>query len=569
MLTSIQICDFAVIEHLDLDLQKGLTVLSGETGTGKSILVDALGLVLGDRADSSIVRHGCPRTEISATFDLARSPQAMQWLIDHELDAGDAECLLRRTISAGGGSRAYINGRTATLQQLRHLGDLLVDIHGQHEHQTLVKRDQQRRLLDDFAGHARLTEQVRKSFLCWQSLNREYNELRQASVDRDRHLELLRFQVQELVALDITAAEIPQLEQAQRRLAHADRLITTCQQSLNRLYDDEQSIDALLSRLLTELQDCQQHDPALTPVIDMLNSAGIQIQEATAELRHHADLLETDPAQLQEIEQRLAAIHDTARKHHVQAEELPALTERLSRELDTLQHADLRLTELQQQISLAADEYRRAADKLSASRRRSAGKLDLQVSQSMQRLGMPDGRFITRIEACEDFTAQGLERIEFMIQTNPGQPAQALAKIASGGELSRISLAIQVITADQSAVPTLIFDEVDVGIGGSIAEIVGQLLRKLGKSRQVLCVTHLPQVAAQGHHHLRVSKSSSAQKTTTVVDVLDIQHRRDEIARMLGGVEITEQTKAHAEEMIARASQGGEKRGKSKEKSTA
>ena len=552
MLTSLQVRDLAVVERIDLEWHDGLTVLTGETGAGKSIVVDALGLVLGDRADSTIVRHGKERAEIMAAFDIQACPEAGDWLNEQELDDG-GECLLRRTVSAEGGSRAYINGRPVTLQQLRQLGDMLVDIHGQHEHQRLLKRDQQRRLLDGYAAHDDLVNEVNAAFVQWQQLQQEYDQLRQAGIDRERQLELLRFQVQELEALAVSAGEIPELAQEQKRLASAEQLIETCQQSLSTLYDEDESITAVLARLIAALEAGADDDRALQPIADMLGSAAVQIQEAAAELRSHADQLEPDPGRLREIDDRLGAIHDMARKHHIRADELPALVDRLGTELHRLEHAEQRLDELLAAIDRAGENYRQLATRLTAGRKKAAKKLDKLVSDSMNQLGMPGGHLFTELQPRDGYSRHGLESVEFLVATNPGQPAQPLTKIASGGELSRISLAIQVITANRHSVPTLIFDEVDVGIGGGIAEIVGQQLRTLGANRQVLCVTHLPQVASRGHHHLRVSKTSHKQSTVTAVEALNKQQRSEEIARMLGGIEITAQGKAHAAEMIARA----------------
>jgi len=553
MLNYLHLRDFAVVEQLELELDSGLTVLTGETGAGKSILIDALGLALGERADSGIVRHERPRTEISVGFDIRSNAQAQQWLSQNELD-NDNECLLRRTVTAEGRSRAWINGTPVPLQQLRGLGDLLVDIHGQHEHQTLLKRDQQRALLDQFASHDKLLNNVNLAFRHWQTLQQEYEQLTDAG-NRDHQLDLLRFQVQELETLAVSADEISSLGDEHKRLANIDRLLEGCQQTLHTIDNEDTSLCRDLSRIIGTMQDLHSSDPALEPVIELLNGAAIQLDEAGNELRHHIDGLSMDPERLQQIDQRLGAIHDLARKHRIVATELPECQQRLTEELALLEHAELRLKVLQEEIDLAAVDYKKTAEKLSKSRRKAASKLAEQVTITMRPLGMPDSQLTIDAQTQEKFSRHGLDRIEFLVATNPKQPSKPLTKVASGGELSRISLAIQVITATDSNIPTLIFDEVDVGIGGGVAEIVGQKLRELGQRSQVLCVTHLAQVAAQGHQHLYVNKARGNDNASTTITTLNKKNRQDEIARMLGGIEITKQTLAHAQEMIDKADQ--------------
>ncbi|MBI5450045.1 MAG: DNA repair protein RecN [Gammaproteobacteria bacterium] len=556
MLSSLHIRNLAVIEQLDLELTAGLTVLTGETGTGKSILVDALGLALGDRTDSGIVRHGSPRTEVSAVFDLAALPDTAQWLVDNALDS-DGECQIRRTVGSDGRSKGFINGQTVTLAQLRQLGAQLLDIHGQHEHQSLLQRDEQRRLLDGVADHRALLDAVADGYRQWRGLRDEYQALRNEADGRDDALELLRFQVEELAVLNLDSGAVARIEGDHRRLSHADQLLAGCRSALEQLDDGEQPLTLQLAQCSAALATLSRHDSALSGICEQLDSAQIHITEAAGELRRHLDALELDPAYLQQLEQQLRQLHDLSRKHRVAAAELPALLMRLQERLQRLEQAETRLATLDDEIARAAAAYRAAASVLHASRQQAAQHLAQQVSANMQTLGMPGSRFDITLTtlANEQFTASGTDQIEFLICTNPGQPAKPLAKIASGGELSRISLAIQVITARQTAVPTLIFDEVDVGIGGRIAEIVGQKLRKLGQVRQVLCVTHQPQVAALGHHHLQVIKTSDGEQTATQVTLLDARQRREEIARMLGGIEITAQTRAHAAEMLARSMQ--------------
>lgn len=552
MLSTLHIRDFAVVERLELELHAGLSVLTGETGTGKSILIDALGLALGDRTDSGVVRHGCPRTEITAEFDLAALPKVQQWLHSHELDS-DEECQIRRTITAQGRSKAYINGRAVTLSQLRTLGEQLLDIHGQHEHQSLLKRDSQRALLDEYAGHEHLLENVDKQYRLWHSLKQEYDTLCDISQSRDNQLDLIRFQVEELAQLEITTDELPRLEDQHRLLAHADQLAEGCQQCLQKLDDGEQPLTLLADQILNILGDLRKHDNSLDSIIEMLNSARINMEEAANELRQRVEGFDIDPASLQNIEQRLSAIHDMARKHRVPADTLPEQLITLQEKLAQLEDIENRLSTIEQEIASAAEQYQKAAAKLSKSRAKAATSLAKEVSKNMQPLGMTGSALHITLSENDHYTRFGMEQVEFLISTNPGQPAKPLAKIASGGELSRISLAIQVITAEKSGIPTLIFDEVDVGIGGRVAEIVGQKLRELGTIRQVLCVTHQPQVAALGHNHFRVSKTQSKNSTSTEITPLNKAQRSEEIARMLGGIEITKQTRAHADDMLQRS----------------
>ncbi len=555
MLTHIHIWNFAIVEKLDVEFDAGLTVLTGETGAGKSILLDALGLALGDRADASVIRHGADKAEISVSFSTADAPYAEGWLATHEMHS-ENECIIRRTISAAGPSKAFINGIPATIAQLRELGEMLVDLHGQHEHQSLLHRDVQRELLDNYAGHTDLLNHVATGFQQWRTLTEEYRHLTQAGRDRDQRLELLRHQVKELQALDIKTGEFAALEQDHKRLANANELIQTVQQTLQRLTeDDNTAVEIQLSQCSSELLQLSDMDSSLSNVQELLNNALIQIQEAGAELRHYADDLELDPHRLAEVEQRIGDILQLARKHRVTPEDLAGLLPVLTTELDKLDRADFHLENLVKQIAKAKEAYLGVAGKLSKSRQKIAKQLSDKVTDGMQSLSLAGGKFSVALETLDEdrWSATGCEHVDFLVSANPGQPLRPLNKVASGGELSRISLAIQVITAQAARIPTLIFDEVDVGIGGRVAEIVGLQLRALGGQRQVLCVTHLPQVAALGHRHLQVSKHVNKSNTTTMITTLDSKHRVDEIARMLGGIEITEQTRSHAQEMIERA----------------
>jgi DNA repair protein RecN (Recombination protein N) len=563
VLRHLHIRNFALVESLELDLEAGMTVLSGETGAGKSILLGALGLTLGDRADSAVVRHGEPRAEISATFTIEGLPAVRNWLVERELEMGD-ECILRRTVSADGRSRAYINGQPSPVQALKELGEQLVDIHGQHAHQSLLKRDIQRQLLDSFAGLSDVARKTAEAYRQWQQLNEEYQTLSRASAERDSRLELLRYQVQELDALQLGEDELAELDEEHARLANANRLLEGSQSALGLLHEnDEQSIASLLERTLAELQSLQGYDSALSPACELLEGATIQAKEAATELRHYADGLELDPERLSWVEQRLATIHDLARKHRSEPAQLAALQQRLQQELEELEQAGSRLEGMQAAIDQALADYQRLAEKLSQGRRKGAKQLAQQVSDNMQELGMGGGRFDVALTPLDSTPAlNGAESVELQVSANPGQPLRPLSKVASGGELSRISLAIQVIAAGQEGIPTLIFDEVDVGVGGGVAEMVGRQLRALGENRQVLCVTHQPQVAAQGHHHLQISKRSRGETTRTEVAPLTGEERVAEVARMSGGLEITTQTLDHARELIGQAQKkpGGKKR---------
>lgn len=555
MLNQIYIRNFAIIDELELELDSGMSVMTGETGAGKSILVDALGLVLGDRAESEVVRHGAERAEICAYFDIGQLSSVQTWLKQRDLDNSD-ECVLRRIISAEGRSRGYINGSPAPLQLMKELGEMLVDIHGQHQHQSLLKPGIQRHLLDDYAGNKSLVEQIYSLYQEWKNATQQLETLRQNAREKDARLELLRYHTQELEALDLSANELTQLNEEQRRLANGGKLLDQCSSALNALYEsDEDNALNLINQHLAELESLRQLDPQLASVCDMLNEATIQIQESCNELRHYVDRLELDPERLNWVEQRLSSIYDMARKHHVEPEALPELLANFTAELQQLENVDIELETLQRQIEELTQQYAETAAKLSQKRKKTATKLAKEVTAIIRELGMPAGKFSISLTPREQQTPHrhGLESISFEVAANPGQPAKPLSKVASGGELSRISLAIQVLLSNSQQIPSLIFDEVDSGIGGAVAESVGHQLRTLGKSHQVLCVTHLPQVAALGHQHFQVSKIIDKKITYTKIIKLGNQARQEEIARMLGGVEITKQTRAHAEEMISRA----------------
>jgi DNA repair protein RecN (Recombination protein N) len=551
LLKHLHIRDFAVIEELEIQFDTGMTVFTGETGAGKSIIVDALGLVLGDRADSSIIRSQCDSTEITAIFEVNNN-QSVCEILDEQGINQDDELMLRRVINKDGRSRAYVNGSSVPVQILRDLGEHMVDIHGQHAHQSLLKRDVQRQLLDDFGQYQTILEQVRSFWNDWSAANSELSRISGHDQDRDARLALLQYQVQELEALNPDTMEIKELEEEHTRLANASKLLETCQQLLNQLTEDDQSVINQLNHSAHELHSLLRFDQSLNSVSGLLENANIQINEAASELRHYLDNLELDPARLKTVEERITALHDTARKHKVKPEELAAHLETLKSELKNLEDSELHLSSLEKKRDHALQSYRKVALELHAQRKKSAAKLGKGIEAKLKELGMPGGRFEIDVQNLEKDIPQreGMDRIEYLVSVNPGQPLQPLNKVASGGELSRISLAIQVIGSKDKGLPTLIFDEVDSGIGGGVAEIVGNLLHSLANNRQVFCVTHLPQVASQGDHHLQVNKSTLAQTTLTQVITLDKDERVEEIARMLGGLKITEQTRAHAREML-------------------
>lgn len=557
MLTLLSIRNYAIVDHLDLELKQGMTVVSGETGAGKSIMLDALALALGDRAQSDCVREGAERAEISACFDVRNLDDASAWLAERELEA-DGECQLRRVITAEGRSRSYINGRPTPLAQVRELGQLLVDIHGQHEHQRLLKKDHHRTLLDAYAQQHELAEQVRHSFHRWRRLYTELTQLSEQSAEQSARVQLLSYQIQELDQLALREGELSELEQEQRTLANAGEILATGHQLLNLTSDSEgdgENCLSLLNHCQHLLDSIGSSTPALQQAAEMLASAQIQIEESGREIRGYLDTVEVNPERQQEVEERLSSIYEIARKHRINAEELPAFHAALSDELHSLQRSDDELEQLETQVQQARDEYLAAASQLSLARQQAAESLSLAVDEQLHRLGMLSAHFaicLTPYDATH-YNGNGLEEVEFLISANKGQPARALARVASGGELSRISLAIQVITAQTSSTPTLIFDEVDVGIGGAIAEVVGRLLRQLGERAQILCVTHQPQVASQGHQHLRVSKETAGQMTHTCITPLSTEQRVQEVARMLGGIDITDTSIEHAREMLQSA----------------
>src|SRR5690348_1070049 len=517
MLTHILIRDFAIIDTLELEFRPGMTVLTGETGAGKSILVDALGLVLGDRAEAGVVRHGAEKAEVGAEFDLKDSPAAMAWLEENDL-AEDGACILRRVVGSDGRSRSQINGRSVPLQSLKELGEHLLDIHGQHEHQSLMRPAAQMALLDGYGDHGALLSRLAKLHGDWKAAHDRLTALRTAAGDRDKRLEMLRFQVGELEALKLKAGEVQSIDAEHKRLAHGGKLMETAQAALDALYEaEEDSAHQRVSRTLASLDAQSELEPKFKALRDMLAGAQVQLAEAADGLRDYLADMDLDPKRLEWLESRLAAIHDVARKHRIEPEALLAHLEALQTELKQLENSEITLQELEAELAKLKAAYKKAAEELHTKRGKTAGDLGKKVTAAMQELGMAGGKFEIAVSVpdAERFTAKGIDQVEFTVTANKGQPLKPLAKVASGGELSRISLAIQVIAAQAAAIPSMVFDEVDAGIGGGVAEIVGRQLRTLAAKRQVLCVTHLPQVASQAHQHYRVSKESKGAATLT------------------------------------------------------
>ncbi len=554
MLESIQIKNFAIIDSLQLEFESGLTALTGETGAGKSILLDAIKLVAGDRAESDSIRNGEDKADISVCFSVDDSAAANDWLLENEMSA-DGECVIRRILFANGRSKAFINGYNATLVQLRSLCDLLVDIHGQHEHQSLQKSQIQQQLLDAFIGDSKINDEVKQKYLLYREFHQRLQQAQSGSQEREQRIDLLGLYCEELNQLSLVEGEYETLQLEYRRHSNAGQLIEKIGRVLQLLHHNEDhSIQSALGQCEDELSELVTLDAGLESSHELISAALIQAQEATHELRSYQDGIDLDADRLEALNQRIATMQNLARKHRVEISALPALTAQLDEELQDLNSGNFDLEAIQKDLDKAQQDYLFSALELSRKREQTANLLSEQVSGIMQQLGMEGGRFRIDVKQStteQDFKASGIDTINYLVAANPGQPAKPLARVASGGELSRISLAIQVVMSESSRIPCLIFDEVDSGIGGGVAEIVGKKLRLLGKQRQVFCVTHLPQVASQAHHHFRVEKFRNQNATTTEVTALGENARLEEIARMLGGVTITDQTRAHASEMIA------------------
>jgi len=555
MLNLIRVRNYAVIDEVELEFEPGLSVMTGETGAGKSILVDALGLALGERADATSVRSGAARAEISVSFDCPESHAAISWLREHSLDE-DQSCVIRRTISAEGRSRAFINSHPVTLQDLRSLGELLVDIHGQNSHQSLLRQPSQRTILDFHGGNQELAATVAETYSEWKKLDAEYLQRREGGEERANQIELMRFQLAELERLAVELGEFEALSTERNRLAYADRLANGIQEVLAQLYEAESgSAYALIASASKTLQSLSEFDSDLAVSASAVKEVEIQLNETSADLVRYRDRLEPDPERLDWAENRLSAIHDLARKHHTDEAELGGVEDNLNARLDELAQSGDSLEQLAAQVQLATDAYFSAAEKLSTARVQSSELLSELVTGQIKELGLPHGRFRVNIgrKSRERADAAGLDQIEFQVSLNPGQEFGALSRVASGGELSRLSLALEVVGVGATSVRTMVFDEVDAGIGGGVAEMVGRRLAEIARTRQVLCVTHLAQVASQCQKHYRVVKLTDGQTSRTNVRALSDADRVEELSRMIGGVEITERTRAHAEEMISRA----------------
>jgi DNA repair protein RecN (Recombination protein N) len=559
MLTHLQIRDFAIIDAIELELRPGMTVLTGETGAGKSILVDALQLLAGGRAGAEVVRHGSERAEISGTFDLAQAPRELkQWLEEQSLGGSD-DLIIRRVVAADGRSRAYLNGQSVPLQLLREAGNILIDIHGQHEFQSLMRSAAQRDLLDGYGKHDSLAAQVGIAHRVWLEILNRTLDLETKARDRDAKLELLRYQAQELNALQLKVGEVASLMEERARLSNRGRLAEGAQIALATLFESEDgSAHAGVSRALGVLRGLASVDAKLATIVPVLEEASIQITEAVRALEHYRETLDVDSARQDEVEKRLSAIEELARKNRVSPDGLVERAVQLAKELEGLERAELDLAVLRKDLAAALESYRAQAQQLSARRVTAGRALAKDITTRMQTLGMAGGRF--QVDVTQDGNADpaqhGIDQIDFKVTANPGQPLRALSKVASGGELSRLSLAVQVSCAARET-RCMVFDEVDSGIGGAIAEIVGKELRSLGSRGQVLCVTHLPQVASQGHHHLRVTKLTDGRTTRTALTDLSAGDRVEEIARMLGGIEVTAKAREHAKEMLKVASEPG------------
>ncbi len=553
MLQTISLRDFVIVDQLELDFAAGFTVLTGETGAGKSILLDALSLVLGERADSSQIREGSSRAEISALFQIG--PELIQsfgqWLDGQGFPLEDhgQSLLLKRTIESNGRSRAFINGSIATVTQLREAGDQLVDIHGQHAHQLLLKGGAQRELLDRHASLLPLATEVAQAFKALNDSRRRLEQAENTGQDIERERERLEWQLEELTELSPQENEWANIQGEHARLANGAKIIGGCQEAIETLSDSDSSLESSLSKVCSTIGALAEHDPALNDISEALESAQIQLDEAIHSLNRYLQKADLDPARLAQVEERMQALHSAARKYRTEADALPALLLDTTERLDALT-ASQNIEALREKVRQEEAAYLKFAKQLSQKRGGAAAELGQLVTDAMQALSMAGGRLEIALTPLSEGGSHGLEQIEFLVAGHAGSTPRSLAKVASGGELARISLAISVITSKASFTPTLIFDEVDAGIGGAVAETVGKLLHQLGQSHQILCVTHLPQVAAQGNHHLKVSKSQSGDKTISRVEPLARVERVEEVARMLGGATITDTTRRHARELL-------------------
>lgn len=550
MLTSLRIENFVIVKQLELDFENGLTVFTGETGAGKSIMIDALMLALGGRADASVIRAGENKCDVSACFTFEAESEPALWLKEHDLASDEGEILLRRVLYAEGRSKSYINGQPFPLQKVKELGEMLVHIHGQHQHQTLLQHATHRQQLDNFAGHFSLVNEVNLRYKQCHKIKQELEQLQNQEKQADK-IDLLHYQIDELTTLNAQEGEMQSLTEEHQLLHHAKDYLHYLQQASQLLNaDDEPNICSSLNQIIQLLHHMPQGHKSIQNAADLINSAFIQCEEALDEIQLFSEQVQLDPQRLQEVENRLSALHQAARKYHLDANQLPVHVDNLKRELANLQNQETLIGTLQKQYIEQKEAFEQAALALRKSRQHYGLKLAEEISHSIRQLGMPKGKVEIEITSLDKMHSHGLDKVEYKVSTNPGMAVDTLAKIASGGELSRISLAIQMITAQRSATPTLLFDEVDVGIGGATAALVGQLLRKLGTRLQVFCVTHQPQVASSAHHHYVVEKYSDNKQTFSQIIHLTHAEKITEIARMLGGLTITEQSRAHAEELL-------------------
>lgn len=553
MLTTLRVENFAIVKQLELDFANGMTAFTGETGAGKSIMIDALMLALGGRADASVIRAGEEKCDVTACFHFENNSEPAQWLAENDIQCEEGTIILRRVLYVEGRSKSYINGQPFPLQKIKELSEMLVHIHGQHQHQTLMQHPTHRQQLDQYAGHLDLLNEVSGLYRQCQKIKLELETLQHQDIQSDK-VELLQFQIDELTSLHLQENEMQILHEEHQLLHHAREYLQNTQQITQLLNaDDYPNLCQGLSQILQLLQELPQDHPTIKNSYELINSALIQCEEVLDEIQTFSEQVQLDPERLQAVEARISVLHQAARKYHVDANQLAAHTCHLQNELQRLQDSEGRFAQLQQEYKQQVQQFELAAQKLRTSRQLYAKKLANEISTSIQQLGMPKGRVEIDITPLEKMQPHGLDKVEYKVCTNPGMLPDTLAKIASGGELSRISLAIQMITAQRGATPTLLFDEVDVGIGGATAALVGQLLRKLGERLQVFCVTHQPQVASCAHHHFVVEKHSDNKQTYSRIVHLTAGEKVDEIARMLGGLTITEQTRSHAKELLVQS----------------
>jgi len=552
----INISNYTLVESLEIEFAQGTTAITGETGAGKSLVLDALGMALGDRADTDTIRHGKERAEVTATFDINTIDAAKAWLDANDFNSDD-NCILRRIYTREGRSRGYINGQPSTMSQLQELGDMLTDIHSQHEHQSLLRKETHCRLLDEYAKAEDLASKVASEYSAWHKVHLDLTNLLQRSDELDNRKDLLSFQVNELQQIDLTAKHLEQLELEQKTLANAEQIV---QDSHNLLAICEQAeefnLRDSLNKALSILANIEYKPDALKITEELLQGGLIQIEEAINEISHHIDRFEADPQRLQTVEEQLSAVFQLSRKHRVNPDQLEITLQTLEAELKNLIGGSENINAMEEKLADLAKSYEKSAKQLSSKRKSASKTMAKEINRQLQKLSMEGAELLVQLSPIShgEYRSSGLEEVEFLLATNPGQPHKMLAKIASGGELSRVSLAIQVVAANHSKIPTLVFDEVDVGIGGSTADIVGQLIKQLGERGQVISVTHQPQVAAHAHHHYRASKVIEDNSAESLMVPLNQQQRVEELARMLGGAKVTKQTLSHASELLSLAS---------------